>query len=90
MELYGAVLFAELSDVSDLTTTTTEEELSSDSTDATSELSSDSTDATSESDRSCDSATLSFLETGYTEDFISISVLDYDEGETVFILPELI
>ena len=78
LELYGAVLFAELSDAADLAAS------------AIDDGSSDDAVASSSSDGSCDSPTLEFLETGYTEDFISISVLDYDEGETVFLLPELI
>ena len=78
MELYGAVLFAELSDAADLATFTVNDG------------SSGGADAFSTPNGSCDSVTLEFLETGYTEDFISISVLDYDEGETVFLLPELI
>ena len=71
LELYGVVLFAELSD------------------ETNNAASSDGADSSSTSDESCDPSTLAFLETGYSEDFISISVLDYDEGETVFLLPEL-
>ena len=73
LELYGAVLFAELSDE-------TNDAATSDSDDFSSSI---------QSGESCNSATLEFLKTGYTEDFINISVLDYDAGETVFVLPEL-
>ena len=73
LELYGAVLFAELYD---------------ESNDAASGNSANAS-SSSQSNGKCNSATLAILETGYTENFINISVLDYDEGETVFVLPEL-